>query len=505
VNATIRKTLIAGGFAVAVVAAATGIEAVRSVEAGQAEPAAEAAAAPVPAAAAPVDQSQGHDVARELSQAFRNAAGRAASAVVYVEVTATRQVAANNPFRFFFDEQQQPQRQRVEGSGSGFIFRADGYILTNNHVIEDADKVRVRLQDGREFAATIKGRDPVTDVAVIKIEASDLPTVQLGDSDEMEVGDWVVALGYPLNLGSTATAGIVSAKGRSLGILDASNPDAPPLEHFIQTDAAINRGNSGGPLVDLNGNVIGINSAISSQTGFYTGYGFAVPSNIVKRVADDLIQYGEFRRPRLGVRVGALDLADLEVYKLTSLEGAEVVEVQPNTPAEKAGLRLGDVVVGLDGQKIRDNGQLTELLARYRPGAKVTLDVMRYGRALKLTAELTVFEGGANVAQAEPEREARGAGVLGFAAADLNVALARRFQIEETSGVIVTEVDRFGPAAGQLGPGLIIEQVNGKPVRSVAELEKVAETVKPGEVVSIIGKIPGDAGGRRILNYRIER
>ena len=501
-NAAIRKTFIAGGFAIAVVVAATGIEAVRSAHAAEAA-ASTAGTTAAPVAAALADQAQGHDVASELSRAFRTAAGRASPAVVYVRVEARQQVAAL-PFRFFDNRQQAPQEERVLGSGSGFIFRADGYILTNNHVVADAEKVRVQMQDGREFAATVAGRDPVTDVAVIKVDATDLPTVQLGDSDEMEVGDWVVALGYPLNLGSTATAGIVSAKGRSLRILQTDNPEAPPLEHFIQTDAAINRGNSGGPLIDLQGRVIGINSAIASQTGFYSGYGFAVPSNIVKRVADDLIQYGEFRRPRLGVEVGALDQADMEVYKLKSLEGAEVVSVQPNTPAEKAGLKIGDVVVGLDGHKITNNGQLTEMLARYRPGDNVSLDVIRYGRGMKVSARLGEFDSGARVARAEPESVNKGVSLLGFNAAGLDAQVARQLRIDATEGVVVTEVDPFGSAARQLVPGYIIEQVNGKAIASVTDLEKAAEAVKPGDVVSLVVRTPDDTR-RRILNYRIER
>jgi serine protease Do len=498
----LRRTLIAGGFAIAVVAAATGIEAVRSAQASTPG----AAAAPAASAAAPIaPQAQTSNVAHELSQAFRSAAGRAAPAVVYVEVEGREQVQTRAlPFPLFPDPgQSEPQTRRTLGSGSGFIFRADGYILTNNHVVEEAEKVRVTLQDGRVFDATVQGRDPVTDVAVIKIDATDLPTISLGDSDQMQVGDWVVALGYPLNLGSTATAGIVSAVGKGPGILDRSNPDAPPLEYFIQTDAAINRGNSGGPLVDLQGEVIGINSAIASQTGFYAGYSFAVPSNIVKRVTDDLVKYGEFRRPRLGVRVGPLDQADMEVYKLKSLEGAELVEVQEGLAGEKAGLELGDVVVALDGQKITDSGQLTELLARYRPGDKVKLDIIRYGKPLTVTAELGAFESGAHVARAEAESEPSGVSRLGFSARELTPEVARANNLSETGGVVITAVDPFGPARQQLGRGLVIDKLNGQTIENLDDLEKAAKTVKPGDVVTFIVHIPDD-GTRRIINYRID-
>lgn len=499
-SGTIRKTLMAGGFVVAVVAAATGIEIVRSAEA-TVEPAETMAVASQPAPAAAI-QSQGHDVARELSQAFRTAAGRAAPAVVLIQVQGRQQLAGNLFFEFPFGERREAPEQRVVGSGSGFIFRPDGYIMTNNHVVESADQVTVQMPDGREFDAVITGRDPVTDVAVLKIEATDLPTVELGNSDEMEVGDWVVALGYPLNLGSTATAGIVSAKGRGIQILDRSNPDAPPLEQFIQTDAAINRGNSGGPLIDLHGRVIGVNSAIASQTGFYTGYGFAVPVNIARRVADDLVRFGEFRRPRLGVEVGRLTQADAEAYGLESLEGAHVVSVTEGGAAEKAGLRMGDVVVGLDGERISDGGQLTEMLAQRRPGDRVNLDVVRGGQSLEFTIELGAFESGARVARADPDRSDRDASVLGFKAVDLNERIARQLQLESTDGVVITEVDRFGPASGRLAARLVVVKVNDKDIRSLADLEKAASSISPGDVVSIVYRMPDD-GRLRITNYRL--
>ncbi len=498
-NGPIRKVLIAGGFAVAVVVAATGIDAVHDA---QASPAPRPAVASPAAAVAAEAQPQAHNVAHELSQAFRIAAGRASPAVVYVEVEIRQQVSNRLPFGVP-GGQDEPQSRRGLGSGSGFIFRADGYILTNNHVVEDAEKVRVTLQDGRVFLATVQGRDPVTDVAVIKIDATDLPTIDLGDSDAMEVGDWVVALGYPLNLGSTATAGIVSAVGKGLGILDASNPDAPPLEYFIQTDAAINQGNSGGPLVDLEGEVIGINSAIASQTGFYSGYGFAVPSNIVKRVADDLVKYGEFRRPRLGIELGTLDQADMEVYKLHSLEGTEVAMVQAGFSADKAGMRLGDVIVGLDGKKITDRGQLQELVAQYRPGDKVKLDIIRYGKPLTVTVELGAFESGARVARAQPEAEPSGVSRLGFSARELTPQIARASRIEESSGVVITAVDPFGSGRLLLQPRLVIEQLNGQKIETLDDLEKAAKKMKPGDVVTLIVHTL-NATDRRIINYRID-
>src|SRR5690606_14965002 len=214
------------------------------------------------------------------------------------------------------------------GSGSGFIISRDGYVLTNNHVVESANRVTVTLTDNREFEAEVVGRDPNTDVAVLKIDAQDLPAVRLGDSDGLEVGDWVLALGYPMSLGETVTAGIVSAKGRSIGIMQKNDGASAPLEHFIQTDAAINPGNSGGPLINLSGEVVGINSAIAAATGSYSGYGFAVPIQLAKRVADDLIRYGAVHRPRLGVMIGDVTPADVEVFRLPGSSGA-VVKSEP--------------------------------------------------------------------------------------------------------------------------------------------------------------------------------
>ncbi|MGD8278549.1 MAG: trypsin-like peptidase domain-containing protein, partial [Gemmatimonadota bacterium] len=316
-----------------------------------------------------------------LSHAFRCAAQRALPGVVYVQVQEKRQVVSrDDPFRgtpfeqWFQMPQGQPQTMPVMGSGSGFVFRPGGYILTNNHVVDGADKVTVITQDRREMPAKVVGRDPNTDVAVIQVDATDLPVLPLGNSDAMAVGDWVVALGYPLQLGATVTSGIVSAKGREIGILNQDNEANAALEHYIQTDAAINPGNSGGPLVDLDGEVVGINSAIASPTGYYSGYGFAVPINLALRVADDLIKFGEVHRPRLGLGVKDATPADVEVYKLPSAQGAVVSEIPDESPAGDAGVELGDVIVAVDGTPIASAGDLTELTARKEPGQTVKLD-----------------------------------------------------------------------------------------------------------------------------------
>ncbi|MCI0435950.1 MAG: trypsin-like peptidase domain-containing protein, partial [Gemmatimonadetes bacterium] len=323
------------------------------------------------------------EVPGTLGQAFREAARRAQPGVVYVQVeqwvTQTRTTRSSR--------QGDPRGNLRQGSGSGVVFRPDGYILTNNHVIDSADRVTVVLQDRREFSAQVVGRDPNTDVAVIKIDAGNLTVVPIGNSDEIAVGDWVVALGYPLSLGSTATAGIVSAKGRTLNILRSEEAQYT-LESFIQTDAAINPGNSGGPLVNLEGQVVGISSAIASPTGFFSGYGFAVPINLARRVAEDLIRFGESHRPRLGVGVADVDPVDAEVYKLPSVSGAEITQVTPGLPAARAGIQLGDVVVAIRGKPVASSGELMEELALAEPGQRVSLGVMRYGKKLDIMVEL---------------------------------------------------------------------------------------------------------------------
>jgi serine protease Do len=431
-----------------------------------------------------------------LSSAFRAAAQRAMPAVVYVQVERWGQA---NPTRGYRNSPNPPLRQ---GSGSGFIFRSDGYILTNNHVIDGAERVTVVLQDRREFEAEVVGRDPDTDVAVIRIRAQDLPVVPIGSSDAIQVGDWVVALGYPLSLGSTATAGIVSAKGRSLDILRHNSEAQAPLEQFIQTDAAINPGNSGGPLIDLKGEAVGISSAIASPTGFFSGYGFAVPIGIARRVAEDLIRYGEPHRPRLGVQVQDVDAVDVEVYRLPAIAGAEITQVTPGLPAERAGMKLGDVVVGIEGTAIASGGDLTERLAQFQPGQRVRLDVVRYGERMDINVELGAFEPSARTANVARPQVRTGAARLGFAAAQVTPELARVHSLPEGAGVMVSNVDAAsGAVAAGLRPGMVIDNVNGRAIRNLDDLEAAVRDLRPGAAVSVIARQSDDIP--TIINFRV--
>jgi serine protease Do len=448
--------------------------------------------------------------ANNLSGAFRAASSAAMPGVVHVQVTQNaRNVSAQVPP----DLRGTPWEEMFRGqgggapragSGSGFILSPDGYILTNNHVVEGADRVNVILSDKREFEARVIGRDPNTDIAVVKVDARNLPTAHLGDADALEVGDWVLALGYPLDLGQTTTAGIVSAKGRSIGIMNRSGAEAP-VEHYIQTDAAINPGNSGGPLVDLQGRVVGINSAIASPTGYYSGYGFAVPINLARRVAEDLMRDGRVHRPMIGVEIRDATSADAEVFRLPSPDGA-VVAAEPRGPAAGAGLRLGDVIVAVDGQAVRGSGDLMELVMRKHPGDRVTVNVIRYGERRSVQLRLDEYQADARRAQAEDaepradEVSAAEPGKLGFRAEAVTSEIARELGMDRAEGVVVSDVDAGGPAAGVLGRGMVVRRVNGRAVASLDDLRAAADAVRPGQAVSVQVRL--EDGRETIINYR---
>ena len=313
---------------------------------------------------------------------FTYAAENAVEAVVYVKVTVkSQQPQYIDPFfRFFFGEEPQGQsRERVrQGSGSGVIIREDGYIVTNNHVVNGATSVQVTLNNNKTYDATIIGTDPATDVALIKIEEKGLPVLQFADSDKLRLGEWVLAIGSPLGeeLRSTITAGIVSAKGRSMANADGEFK----IESFIQTDAAVNPGNSGGALVNKQGELVGINTAIVSTTGSYTGYSFAVPSNIVHKVVSDLIDFGSVKRVKLGVTMSAIDEKTAKEMKLSSLEGVYIHEVSKGSAADKAGVKTGDVLVAIDSSAIKSPSSLQEKVNSFHPGDKAVLKVIRDGK-----------------------------------------------------------------------------------------------------------------------------
>lgn len=442
--------------------------------------------------------------AMNLSNTFRAAAARALPSVVTIEVTTRPQTAqrAPSPLPSPFP---QPEPGPQTGTGSGFVFTADGHIITNNHVVEHASTVQVRFVDGRIYDdAVIVGRDPNTDLAVIKIEprgGERFQPLPIGDSDRLQVGDWVLALGNPLQLGFTVTAGIVSAKARSLGIIRSRNEIG--LESFIQTDAAINRGNSGGPLVDLLGRVVGVNTAIMSPTGTYAGNGFAIPSALAEKAARDIIEHGVFRRPMIGVQVVPVEEAQAELYGLDRIAGAVVAEVSAGTPADRAGIRAEDVIVAVDGTAVHSHTDLTTRLARYQPGDRVTLSIVRERRSRDVPVQLGEFERPRPEPQPVAARESSEQR-LGFAVADITPRVAQQFGVDAgTEGVVVTSVASAGPAARALiQPGDVILEMNRQRVRSARDLERVAATVERGDIVVL--RVRNQATGNiAVRSYRL--
>ena len=412
------------------------------------------------------------------------AAEAAVEAVVYVEVTATQQYQMDDPFfRFFFGESV-PQSRQVQGSGSGVIIRPDGYIVTNNHVVANATKIQVTLNDNKTYEATVIGSDPATDVALIKIDAQGLPTLPFGDSDQLRLGEWVLAVGSPMGyqLRGTITAGIVSAKGRQMAH-DPRENNTLQIESFIQTDAAVNPGNSGGALVNKTGELVGINTAIVSQTGSYSGYSFAVPANIVKKVVGDLIDFGSVKRAVLGIQM--VDLGEalakilkyesvddmLKKMKLSSTDGVYIDEVVKGGAADKAGVRKGDVLVAVDGQKVKNGSAVQVKVNSYHPGDKAQLTVIRDGKekTIEVTLQGSSTENGTVV----------GDGEIAFYGTTLKEApkdLLEKFGLK--NGVQVTSVGNGKMLEAGASEGLIITYVNDQPVSKPQDVVDIAKAAK---------------------------
>jgi len=444
---------------------------------------------------------------QDLSEAFAAVAEHVKPSVVYIRSQRTEQTA-QQPQRIppgmerFFSPRFRQQPEIEQGSGSGFIISADGYILTNNHVVEGAEQVTVRLLDRREFKAKVIGTDPNTDVAVLKIDAKSLPPVALGNSDDSRVGEWVLAIGNPLGEGLTftVTSGIVSAKGRALSGLPGRGQGS--IQDFIQTDAAINPGNSGGPLVSVRGEVIGINSAIASETGFYSGYGFAIPINLARTVMNQLIQDGRVHRAALGVSIDNVNLNDAAYVGLPEIRGVVVKDIpSDDSPAKAAGIEPGDIIVAVDGKPVEYVGQLQQVIGFRRPGDVVKVEVARKGGVRKtFNVKLQPLNDTPEVASADEDgntdRAKSPAGAvmnrLGISVEPVSGDVARQLQIPtEARGLIVTDVTPGGPAWEVLfddpqrgGPDVILS-IEGKPVRSEADLRKAIQNEKPGTIITL--------------------
>ena len=402
---------------------------------------------------------------------FTYAAETAVDAVVYVKVSSTQtmQQAPGSIFDFFFGFPQQgaPQQRERTGSGSGVIIREDGYIVTNNHVIDGATKIEVTLNSNQTYPATLVGTDPATDVALLKIDASGLPFIPFGDSDKLRLGEWVIAIGSPYDLRSTITAGIVSAKGRSM----PNYTGEFKIESFIQTDAAVNPGNSGGALVDKAGNLVGINTAIISKTGSYSGYSFAVPSNIVKKIVYDLMDFGSVKRAVLGITMQEVNNKIADDLKLSSLNGVYIVEVSKSGAADKAGVKAGDVLTGIDSTRITNTASVQEAVSRFSPGDKAVLTVIRDGKELKLDV---TFKG-----TSKETGTVEDDGSVAFYGSSIKAAPKE-------------SLDRFGLKSGveivELGPGklmeagategFIIQYVNDQPVKTPQDVIDIVKKSK---------------------------
>ena len=458
----------------------------------------------VPASHAIKANYVGKTSADKIDFDFTTAAEMATPGVVHITSTVKEPAYAQqgeipDAFKGFFGDEffgrngQRAEPQPRMGSGSGVIIRSDGYIVTNNHVVADASEIKVTLNDNRSFDAEVVGTDPNTDLALVKIKADNLPALVIANADNVKVGEWVLAIGNPFNLESTVTAGIVSAKGRNINILE----DRSAIESFIQTDAAINPGNSGGALVNLQGELVGINTAIATPTGVYAGYGFAVPSTIMKKVVEDLIAYGKVQRAYLGVVIRNLDSKLVKEKHLSINEGVYVDSLMENGSAKAAGLKQGDVIVMMDGHVIKNSSQLQENLAGHKPGDNVSITVLRNGNEKMLTASLKNVTGDTGLVKAYKDDVLKGLGA-------------------EFQNVPRKEGEKMGIAGGvqitHLYPGKLTEQtdvqesfiitsLNNRKVDSVDSF--IAELKKSGEGVLMEGIYPQNPGKKMYFGFSL--
>ena len=417
---------------------------------------------------------------------FTYAAESAVDAVVYVKVSATQtmQQSPSSIFDFFFGFPQQgaPQQREKVGSGSGVIIREDGYIVTNNHVIEGATKIEVTLNNNQTYQATLVGTDPATDVALLKIEANGLPVVPFGDSDKLRLGEWVIAIGSPYDLRSTITAGIVSAKGRSMPNYSGEFK----IESFIQTDAAVNPGNSGGALVDKAGNLVGINTAIISQTGSYAGYSFAVPVNIVKKIVYDLMDYGSVQRAVLGITMQEIDDKIAEELKLSSRNGVYIVEVSKSGAADKAGIKAGDVLIAIDSTMLTNSASVQEAVSRFSPGDEAVVTVIRDGKQKKLDVK---FKGTAKENGTKSDD-----GSVAFYGSSIKAASEETLaKLGIKNGVEIVELGPGKLMEAGATEGFVIMYVNDHPVKTPEDIIEIVK--KSRRTVFIEGMTPSGRTG----------
>ena len=441
---------------------------------------------------------------RGFSERFRAVSASVRESVVFIEVSSPRRAMPNDWFHQF-DGERPSERPLQQSVGSGVLLSTDGYVVTNNHVVEDAEFIRVTLSDKREYEARVVGLDPTTDLAVIQLQTEQsVPAIRLGDSDALHVGDWVVAIGNPFRLTSTVTAGIVSALGRQVDIIQ----DQLGIEDFIQTDAAINPGNSGGALVNLDGELVGIATAIATESGSYEGYGFAVPVNLVQRVVTDLIAFGEVRRGYLGVQITPVDAEVARLVGLSTIRGVYLAQVMPDGAASDAGLRTGDVVLSVDGRPVDEPNALQSAIARYRPGDRIALSVYRAGTsavfevALRGSADASMS---AWLGEDPPDQTSEVAGLLEIPRWGLVV---RPFNASEATGELLgadgAMIHRIIPASPVARAGVpreaLITHIDDEPVSSTEEVTRILGVLENQGGAALLRVIRKDG---RVLFYDV--
>jgi Do/DeqQ family serine protease len=407
------------------------------------------------------------------------AAEKSIHSVVHIKTTITRAYSQRNPiFDFFYgDRGYAPEPQEQQASGSGVIISPDGYIVTNNHVIEDANNIEVVLNDNRNFKAKLIGRDPSTDIALIKIEEEGLAYLKWGNPETVKLGEWVLAVGNPFNLTSTVTAGIVSAKARSIRIMGGQMP----LESFIQTDAAVNPGNSGGALVNQRGELIGINTAIASRTGSYTGYSFAVPASIASKVVRDLMEYGQVQRAVIGINIRDVNAELAEEKDLDKIEGVYVAGITEEGAAREAGIEEGDVIISVNAVKVNSVPELQEQVGKYRPGDEVNVGVKRDGKLKQYKIVLRNTRGGTSIMKESLT-------LLGAEFEEISNSQKERLRIR--NGIQVVELNKGKLKDAGVEEGFIIVEVNRVPVNSVNDLKKILNKTQEGRPIFIEGAYP---------------
>lgn len=437
-----------------------------------------------------VNYSQNPQIQNSQNLDFTVAAEKSIHAVVHVTSTYNLQNDDyyNSPLHeWLFGE---TQRQPSVSFGSGVIISEDGYIVTNFHVIEKSSEIQVVLNDKRTFKAELVGKDPGTDLAVLKVESSGLPYITFGNSDFLKVGEWVLAIGNPFNLTSTVTAGIVSAKARNINILRGQSQY--PIESFIQTDAAVNRGNSGGALVNLNGDLVGINSAIISPSGSYSGYSFAIPINIAKKVVADVIKYGEVQRAVLGVQIINLDSEKADELNLDKIEGVLIQQITENGAAEEVGLKVNDVILDINNTKVNSAAELTEQIGKYRPGETISVTIKRNNKRKQFSVLLRNMHGNTKILKTEEYLS-----ILGASFKQLNDSEKRTFDINK--GVKIVELKDGALKKAGLKEGHVITSIENEKISQIDDIKKVISEKGKGAVVEFEAMY---SGNRYIYVYR---